>query len=364
MAAAPLEEEEEPAEVDSSEAVAEPEPEEEESAVLEWLTEDEDSVAAEQTNLSPWIPPFLDKDSNSSQSTLPVVSRSKPPLTVDRDGKVALSKSPFKITAPPMDLSSSKPSMPANLELLTTTKPPPREVKLEKSTEVNSSLFSMERSPPILVTPEKSRSSTLDSKIPIEELTVVMFGKLIDETELDLGVDGTQVLVVVDVEALNNQWVQTVQGLQLGVRNVDTLTVGNTVQTRGGQGWESDPVDGSNRVKRSKRKSVQDGELGELQLFGNGSKGVCGKGGQRGGVEDGQRTVDGLDVGDGGSSQVTGDENVTLDSRTGGKIIQVGLHGGSEGLGERTSRSDRNGGCRSECRVWGVSIAWKSRGLG
>ncbi|KAH3658826.1 hypothetical protein OGATHE_006552 [Ogataea polymorpha] len=344
LRAAPAwEEEEAPEEVDSSlepEDVAEEEPVE----VLEWLMEDEDSVAAEQTNLSPWIPPFFSRELNSSQSALPVVSKSKPPLTVDSFGKVALSNSPLRMTAPPMVCRLSKPSMVSKFELLAMTNPPPTDCKSERSISDKSSLSMIERSPPIFFRVGISRDSTLDSKTPSEELTVLMLDIEIDETEqsvgdrLDIRVDGSQVLVVVDVEGLDVDWVETLQRLQLSVRDVDALTVRNTCrQTCLGQCRQGDPVDGANRDQGTERQSVQDIQVGQLQLLGDGSQGVCSQRLQVGAVENRQRAVNGLDVGDGSSSQITGDVDVTLNGRTGGQVVQVGLSGGGQGLGERAS---------------------------
>lgn len=115
--------------------------------------------------------PLLFKLLNSSQSSSPSDSTVKPPETLLKDGKEALVKLPWKITAPPTVSKESKPEMLFKAELLEITKPPPMEVKLVKSRDSNSSLETMDKEPPMVDKVARSISVILLLMKPKEALT-------------------------------------------------------------------------------------------------------------------------------------------------------------------------------------------------
>lgn len=161
---------------------------------------------------------------------------------------------------------------------------------------------------------------------------------------LNVGGDGSHVEVVVDVENLNIEWVNTVQGVKLSVRNQDGVALSNLGKTSVDEVWKGDPVDGTNGLKVGKGKGRQNSQTLESELTSDGGQGVTGEGNKVSSVENVKVTVNHLHVGNGCGTKVALDKNVTLNSLAGSKLVKVSLRSSSVGGGERAPRNNLNGG--------------------
>lgn len=124
--------------------------------------------------------PLLSKALKESQSKSPSDSMLTPPETLFNDGKEALENEPSKMIAPPTVSNESKPEIVSNALLFEITKPPPIEVKFEKSRLSNSSFEVIDNEPPTVVKVGISISLKLLLMKPNEALT---FSNLAKETE-------------------------------------------------------------------------------------------------------------------------------------------------------------------------------------
>lgn len=177
-AALPEELEEEPD--DEPEELAEPEPvdDDDEPEVDDKATEVDDEAALHWYE-SPSTADFcLLKESQSKSSD---DSISIPPETLFNDGNEALVKLPTKITAPPTVSNESKPSISFKLVLFEISKPPPIEVKFDKSISSNSSFETKVNEPPTVPKLAISIDSNEVLMKPNEALTVSNFDKEIEE---------------------------------------------------------------------------------------------------------------------------------------------------------------------------------------
>ena len=173
-------------------------------------------------------------------------------------------------------------------------------------------------------------------------------------------------LIVIDIEDLDVGWVKTVQSGKVSVRDQDGVTFGDFVQTSLVQVWQSDPVDGTDGAQGGEGKGGQKSDIVQFQGTGDGGDRVCSKSFQGLGVVDLQVTVDDLDVGNVGGAQLTSDDDVTLDGLTARQSVQVGLCGGSEGLGVGATgrHGDGGGGGQGSSQGGGVLVVLDGEGGG
>lgn len=126
----------------------------------------------------------MSKELKPSQSKWSDDSISTPPLTLFNDGKVALVKLPTKMIAPATVCKESKPSIEPNSELFEITKPPPIEVKFDKSTSSKLSFETIDNEPPNLVKVGISIDEIELLMKPNDALTASNFDKEIEEISL------------------------------------------------------------------------------------------------------------------------------------------------------------------------------------
>lgn len=169
---------------------------------------------------------------------------------------------------------------------------------------------------------------------------------------LQSGVDGLDVLVVVNVERLQGVHVDTAQGSQTGVSESNSLGRGDTGgQTSVLQSGQSVVGQGANGGQLGQVDGGQDGGVGDSELTRDQLQGWGVKRSGLLGAVDSEVTEDLLGTSDVDQTEsVTGDENVTDGSGTGSHLGDLGWGGSSEAA-EGTGQVNRWSGS-GQGRIW------------
>lgn len=111
----------------------------------------------------------------------------------------------------------------------------------------------------------------------------------------NLGAESLQAVVVVDVNGSSGLQVNTIEGAQEGVADLEGLGLGDSGgEGQGGQSWKSNKADASDAGQFGEREGGQESQVVQVELARDVANGAAAKGGQLASILADQVTVDGL----------------------------------------------------------------------
>jgi hypothetical protein len=141
---------------------------------------------------------------------------------------------------------------------------------------------------------------------------------------LELKLDVSELLVVVDIESTNALEVNSLKGAELSVRDEDVIGLSDGLgEGEGLKGWKGDPFDRSNLAKLRGRERLEDGEFSKLEVTvdeaDTGHINAC----KLGGLLNDQVTLDALNARKLELGNIFTNYDVSLDGTAAGELLSI-----------------------------------------
>lgn len=138
--------------------------------------------------------------------------------------------------------------------------------------------------------------------------------------------DGLQVLVVVNVEASSGLEIDTLERVELSVRDANALGISDLgVEVQADELGKSDPGDAANTGEGRSTESSKGGELLELELSGDAPQPLQVDGDEVASTSGNEVSLDLLKVGKADHGEILTEDDITLEGVAAGNGIDIGL---------------------------------------
>ena len=143
---------------------------------------------------------------------------------------------------------------------------------------------------------------------------------------LELKLNVSELLVIVDIEGTNALEVNTLKRAELGVRDEDIIGLGDGLgKGERSKSWKGDPFDRSNLAELRSRERVEEGELGKLEVTIDEADLWHINASKLGSLLDDQVTLDALNVRKLELPDILANNDVSLDGAAAGELLDIGI---------------------------------------